>query len=70
MAQKYPSNWRHCATCVYWTEKREIDYWGKWISVESTQTPGRCMCRSGSGYRLEKPAFNLCSSYVKWPALD
>lgn len=69
MSQKYPSNWKFCATCVYWTGPREVDYWGKWITIDSSQTKGRCMCRSGS-FRTEKPGGYTCYSFKKWEALE
>ena len=70
MAQKYPSNWKHCATCVYWTGHRDVDFFGQWVSVDSTQTKGRCMCRCGGWSRQETPASLNCSAYLKWPALS
>lgn len=69
MAQKYPSNWEKCATCVYWTGHRDVDFFGQWVTVASSQTPGRCMCRRGS-FRVEKAAGYICSAFEKWPALQ
>lgn len=69
MAQKYPSNWERCATCVYWTGPREVDYWGSWVTIASMRTMGRCMCR-GSNFRIERDGNFVCSAYVKWPALQ
>ena len=69
MSQKYPSNWKRCATCVYWTGPREVDTFGMWVSTDSSQTKGRCMCRAGS-YRIEKECNYTCQAYLKWPALS
>ena len=69
MSQSYPSNWKKCATCVYWTGPREVDTFGIRITVASATTEGRCMCRSAH-YRVNRDAGFICSSYVKWPALS
>lgn len=69
MAEKYPSNWKKCATCVYWTGPREVDYFGNWVTIDSIRIKGRCMCRSGA-YRVEKDGSYVCTSYLKWPALS
>ena len=69
MAEKVPSNWKRCATCVYWTGPREVDTFGNYVTTASGSTEGRCMCRSGS-YRVSKCANYVCMAYVKWPALS
>ena len=70
MSQTYPSSWKHCATCVYWTGRRDIDIFGQRITVDSTQTKGRCMCRSSGWYRVETAASLTCNGFLKWPALS
>ena len=69
MAERFPSNWKRCATCVFWTGPREVDYWGNWVSIDSLRTRGRCMCRSGS-FRIERERGYSCTGYLKWPALQ
>ena len=69
MAQKFPSHWKKCATCVYWTGPREVDYMGMWVSTASNETKGRCMCRAGF-YRVERAAWLDCPKHEKWPALS
>lgn len=69
MSQKYPSSWKKCATCVYWTGPREVDFFGQWVTIDSMQTKGRCMCRSGL-FRVEKEGNFVCNAYTKWVALS
>lgn len=69
MSQKYPSNWQKCATCVFWTGPREVDLFGNWVTIDSMNTKGRCMCRSGS-FRIERAGSFVCSAFLKWPALQ
>ena len=65
--EKFPSNWQRCATCVWWTGHREVDYFGNYVSVES-RDKGRCMCRQG-WYRQEREGSAQCSAHEKWKAL-
>ena len=69
MSERYPSSWKKCATCVFWTGPREVDTFGIWVSIDSSQTKGRCMCRGGS-FRVEKPGSYVCNCYIKWMALQ
>ena len=69
MAQKYPGSWNNCATCAFWAGQREADYFGQWVTVESSSAKGRCMCRTSGWGSIERSAPNSCRSYEKWAPL-
>ena len=70
MSQQYPSNWKNCATCVFWTGYRDVDTFGNYIKVDSAQTKGKCMCRGSGWCRTERTAGSTCNSHLKWPVLS
>lgn len=65
--EKIPSNFKYCATCVWWTGPREVDYFGQYVSFDKNDE-GRCMCRNG-WYRVERDGKGTCSAHEKWKAL-
>lgn len=68
MAQ-YPSSWKHCATCAYWTGSRQTDYFCNRVDVSDTFSKGKCMCRGNIWFNTDKIANASCSDYKKWDVL-
>ena len=69
MAHKYPASWKYCATCSFWAGERTTDYWGKWVTVESSSAKGKCMCRQSGWVKMDKSATMSCRCYDQWAPL-
>ena len=69
MAQQYPSSWKNCATCAYWSGPRETDYWGSWSKVENPSVGHKCIIPRGGWKGHQMQASSSCRDWMKWPAL-
>lgn len=69
MSQQYPSSWKQCATCAYWTGKRETDTFGQRVYVDSAMTKGKCLCQKSGWAHCEKQANASCTHFDKWSPL-
>lgn len=70
MSQQYPSSWKQCATCAYWTGSRETDTFGQKVYVSSAVAKGKCRCRGSGWNNYEKQANASCNHYEKWAPLE
>lgn len=69
MSQQYPTNWKQCATCMYWTGNRKTNTFGEWAEVDSPMAKGKCACRNSGWTDYEKQANASCASFQKWSVL-
>ena len=69
MSQQYPANWKHCATCAYWTGNRESNIFGEYSKVDSPMAKGKCMCRGSGWTNQDRQASSSCQSFQKWTVL-
>lgn len=69
MSQQYPANWKHCATCSFWTGSRETNVFGEYSKVDSSMAKGKCMCQNSGWKNQEKQAGFSCQSFQKWSVL-
>ena len=67
---RFPSNWKNCATCVFWVANRDVDNFGSYVILDSRQQKGKCMCRGSGWCRMEREGSSQCPSYQKWPVLN
>jgi len=73
MSSTYPSNWKNCATCEYWSgERTPADPFGNRVAFESPMSRGRCLNRSSGWFHsdLGKQANASCPCWEKWAVLD
>ena len=69
MSQQYPSSWKQCATCAFWTGQRECDYFGQRVTVSSPMDKGKCAIPRGGWKGNDRQANSCCSDWQKWPVL-
>ena len=69
MAQQYPSSWKQCATCAFWTGKRECDRWGQRVTVASGMEKGKCAIPVGGWRGQQRQACAQCKDWQQWPVL-
>ena len=73
MSASYPSDWKQCATCEYWSGEREPgDIFGNRVKFESPMSRGRCLNRDSGWFHsdLGKQANASCQCWEKWGVLD
>ena len=69
MAQQFPGTWKNCATCNYWTGKRECDRYGMRVTVGSAMEKGKCGIPRGGAKGQIKQANTQCRDWQKWSLL-
>lgn len=66
---KYPSSWKQCATCAFWTGPRQCGTFNQDVAVDSGSTQGKCAIPSGGWKGQQRQASSTCSDYKKWQVL-
>lgn len=62
---------RLCATCEYWIGRREPNYFGNMVVLDSQSERGKCFCLNGPHVRAERLSnSSVCSRYEKWKVLQ
>lgn len=67
---QYTNNSAYCATCDYWTGKRQLcDSFGSRLEVSSPMDQGKCVNQNSGCRHQTKQANGSCSAYRKWGGL-
>jgi len=63
--QRYSKTSKTCATCMFWSGKREIERMGEQVLIPVTNASGKCQAPSGGCRGREKTCGSVCSSWKK-----
>ncbi len=69
MAQTYPKSFKNCAVCNYWGGNRQVDHFGKNVTVDSSNTKGKCLLQGGPWKDHDKTAAMKCNKWQAWGAM-
>ncbi len=65
MAQNYPKSLKNCAACDYWGGSRQVDTFGQHVTVDSSNSRGKCLLQSGAWKGQDVRAASSC---IRWRA--
>ncbi|MFC1744446.1 hypothetical protein ACFL35_10670 [Candidatus Riflebacteria bacterium] len=69
MAQSFPKNFKNCSVCNFWGGNRQVDTLGQRVTVESGNTPGKCLLQNGPWKGMDRTATSTCPKWQAWGAL-
>ncbi len=68
--ETYPKSWKNCAVCNYWGGSRQIDTFGKKVTVDSREATGKCLHQGAGRKGQDTQAGSKCTEWEAWAVLE
>lgn len=69
MATTFNKSFKNCSVCDFWGGGRKVDTFGQSVTVESSNSKGKCLLQGAPWKGQDKQASATCNKWRAWGAL-